>query len=219
MLDERENLVNGAESAVAPAPWIRYGNGPYAGGPAVARTLGLTRSTGELIKTLDADDQLLDGALARDIEILTTMPDVGWTACRALDLMEDGSTRSWENSDPAQGVKPRGWILDYQRQHDWLLPILPGTVCMRLSLVLAVGGWMALPSSEDTGLMVAANALAPGYFIREPGMLYRQHANQTTIQAHHVEPEARDLRRHLIAARGDALGRMADAGMMPTHFE
>jgi hypothetical protein len=31
---------------------------------------------------------------------------------------------------------------------------------------------MALPASGDTGLLLAANAISPGYFISEVGLLY-----------------------------------------------
>ena len=37
-------------------------------GPAIARTLAISRATGELIKVLDSDDVLAPGALARDIQ-------------------------------------------------------------------------------------------------------------------------------------------------------
>ncbi|QEV39866.1 hypothetical protein CP978_16030 [Streptomyces nodosus] len=53
----------------------------------------------------------------------------------------------------------------------------------------ALGGWMALPSSEDTGLLMALNAVSTGWFIEECGLLYRKWPGQSTAQdAHHHEP-------------------------------
>ncbi len=40
-------------------------------GQAVTRNLALARAEGELVRVLDADDQLPPGALARDIDVLT----------------------------------------------------------------------------------------------------------------------------------------------------
>src|ERR1022692_12615 len=60
-------------------------------GEAVTRTLCLSRVTGELVKVLDADDQLTPGTLARNIAVLSRHPDIGWTTSRVLDLLPDGS--------------------------------------------------------------------------------------------------------------------------------
>lgn len=39
---------------------------------------------------------------------------------------------------------------------------------------------MAVSSSEDTGLLLALNAVSTGYFIGEPGLHYRVWPGQTT---------------------------------------
>jgi glycosyltransferase involved in cell wall biosynthesis len=72
-------------------PRLNIGNGRRPGEP-TTRTLCLSRATGELIKVLDADDQLTPGTLARDIRTLSQNPDIGWTTDRVLDLLADGST-------------------------------------------------------------------------------------------------------------------------------
>ena len=58
---------------------------------------------------------------------------------------------------------------------------------MRRDLVMALGGWMALPASGDTGLLLAANAISTGYFITEVGLLYRKWPGQMTSQAVHTD--------------------------------
>src|SRR5262249_47703961 len=57
------------------APW---------GGPARARTLALSRADGDLIRAVDADDVLTDGALLRDIGVLTRYPELGWCVSPVL---------------------------------------------------------------------------------------------------------------------------------------
>jgi hypothetical protein len=64
---------------------------------------------------------------------------------------------------------------------------------------------MALPASEDTGLLLAASVVSPGYFISEPGLLYRKWAGQVTGQPAHVDPEDRSARMAVVRGRAEAL--------------
>ncbi|MEU5948213.1 glycosyltransferase [Micromonospora sp. NPDC047465] len=192
-------------------PRISLGTG-RPGGPGVARTLALSRVSGELIKVLDADDQLTPGALARDIAAFTAHPQIGWTTSRVLDLLPDGSTAGWDK-DPADGVIARGSVLSFWRSNDYRASVHPATLCLRRDLIFALGGWMALPASEDTGLLLAANAVSEGYFTREYGLLYRKWPGQVTSQAAHREPTEYQGRMKIIEARADALASMLPDGL------
>jgi len=174
------------------------------GGPGVARTLALARAEGEIVKVLDADDQLTPGALARDIAVLTENPHIGWTTSRVLDLLPDGTAQEWDQ-DPPEGPISRGSVLAFWKAHDYRVPVHPATLCMRRDLLVALGGWMALPASEDTGLIIAANVLTDGYFIAEPGLLYRKWPGQMTGQLAHREPGEHAARIRVIEARAYAL--------------
>jgi glycosyltransferase involved in cell wall biosynthesis len=173
----------------------------------VARTLALSRVDGELIKVLDADDQLTPGALGRDIAAFDAHPQIGWTTSRVLDLLPDGSTAGWDK-DPAGGVIDRGAVLTFWQANDYRASVHPATLCLRRDLVFALGGWMALPASEDTGLLLAANAVTAGYFTREYGLLYRKWPGQVTSQAAHREPAEYQARMRIIEARAHALTSM-----------
>ena len=175
------------------------------GGPGVARTMGLGRARGALVTTLDADDMLLPGALARAIVTLTERPEVGWVAAPALDLLPDGSTVGWEQDDPAGGPLDGKDVFGYWLSHNYRPPVLPATACIRRHLVYAAGGWMALPASEDTGMLLAVAAMAPGWFLTEPALLYRKWSGQSTAQAIHVDPAERRDRMAVIEARVRAL--------------
>ena len=200
----QEDGFEGATSVLLPSDErISFGTG-RPGGPGVARMTGLVRARGEFIKVLDADDQLEPGALARDIEVLTSHPQVGWTTSRVLDLLPDGEIVSWEHSDPPQGLIERTSVVSY-----WLsnkrLPVHPATLCIRRHLLLALGGWMALPASEDTGLVLAANVLSDGYFLSQPGLRYRKWPGQTTTQPGYLDAAAQAARTQIVEERARAL--------------
>lgn len=60
----------------------------------------------------------------------------------------------------------------------------------------------------DTGLLLAASTLAPGYFIAEPGLLYRKWPGQMTSQSEHTDAIERPARMAIIAERAGALAMM-----------
>jgi glycosyltransferase involved in cell wall biosynthesis len=182
---------------------ISHGTGRH-GGAGIARNLGLARAQGSLIKVLDADDMLLPGALKRDIQVLETHPDVAWTTSRVLDLLPDGSTIGFE-FDPPEGRLQGTSVLDHWRTHNYRASVHPATLCIRRSILLALGGWMGLPASEDTGLLISASVISDGYFIAEAGLLYRKWAGQSTAQDAHTSPQEHQARMSLISARADAL--------------
>jgi glycosyltransferase involved in cell wall biosynthesis len=190
-------------------PRISVGSGRRAGEP-TTRNLCLSRASGDLVKVLDSDDQLTPGTLAREIGVLSTHPDIGWTTCRALDLLPDGSTAGFD-SDPAPGRIGCGEVLRYWRSHGYLAQVHPATLCIRRDLLLAMGGWMALPASGDTGLLLSASAVRPGYFIAETGLLYRKWPGQMTNMAAHSGETDRSARMAIIEARAEALASLWSA--------
>ncbi len=189
--------------AVPDDPRVSFEQGRR-GGAGVTRTLSLARADGEYIKVLDADDMLTPGTLARDIEVLERNADVGWTTCRVLDLLPNGSLVGFD-LDPLDGPLERGAVLEHWRTHNYRAPVVPGTLCARRELVLAAGGWMALPASEDTGLLIALNSVSRGWFTAEVGLHYRKWPGQSTqMPAHTLEVEW-EARMAVIEARASAL--------------
>jgi len=178
-------------------------------GVAITRNLALARTTGVLVKNLDQDDVLTPGSLARDIEVFTENPEIQWTTSRALDLLPDGSTVGFD-SDPIPGRLEPGMVVEHWRAHDFRLPVHPTTICIRRQLAVALGGWMAIPGSDDTGLLIAASVVDPGYFIGEVGLLYRKWPGQESATAAHTEPIEWNARMTLISERADALRELLD---------
>ena len=209
---QEDGLGGAVANILPPDPRVSVGGGRRSG-ECSTRNLCLSRARGELIKTLDADDMLTPGALARDIFALAANPDVGWATSRVLDLLPDGSTVGFDQ-DPPGGRLECGTVLAHWRAHNYRAPVHPATLCIRRDLVMALGGWMALPGSGDTGLLLAANAITPGWFNAETGLLYRKHPGQMTSQPGHTDPTEWSARMRIIGERADALaalvGRIGD---------
>ena len=201
----QEDGRSGSAAKVLPPDDARISTGTGTkGGPAVTRNMALGRAKGNIVRVLDADDKLTPGALARDIAVLHDQ-SIGWTTSRVLDLLPDGSTTGWEHADPPAGRLVQGKVLTYFRENNYRLPVHPATLSIRRKLVLALGGWMALPGGEDTGLLVAVSTTNDGFFVAEPGLLYRKHSAQITSQVSWKEPIEWAARMKLIEARGLAL--------------
>lgn len=184
-------------------PRVSFGQG-RAGRAAMARTIGLARAEGQYVKVLDADDMLTPGALARDLSALLGNPGVSWATSRVLDLLPDGTTVGFDQ-DPPEGVIERGAVLEHWQAHDYRAQVHPATLIMRRDLLLALGGWMALPASEDTGLLLALNAVSVGWFTADTGLLYRKWPGQVTSQAAHVHAGEREARMAVVEARAVTL--------------
>lgn len=200
----QEDGQTGEVAALLPDdPRISVGSGRRSGEP-TTRNMCLSRATGDLIKVLDADDQLPPGTLRREIDIFSQYPEVGWTTARVLDLHEDGSTTGFEHNPPGGPIQP-GDVLRHWRSHNYRASVHPATLCIRRDLLFALGAWMALPASGDTGLLLALNIVSLGYFISEVGLLYRKWPGQMTNQPSHSEHTEWSARMKIIGERADAL--------------
>lgn len=202
-LVQEDGTTGVAQDILSSRSWILHGLGRH-NGVAITRNLALSRAKGTLIRNLDQDDVLTPGALARDIAALDQHPDIGWATSRVLDLLADGSTVGFDNDPPGGRIEP-GDPVRHWRAHDYRLPVHPTTLCIRRPLAIALGGWMAVPGSEDTGLLVAASTLAPGWFTEEVGLLYRKWPGQASAAPDHTETVEWQTRMNLISERADQL--------------
>ncbi|WFB08611.1 glycosyltransferase family 2 protein [Streptomyces sp. LX-29] len=185
---------------------ISFGQG-RPGRAGVARTMALSRAEGRYVKVLDADDMLTPGSLARDLAALEHDPELGWATSRVLDLLPDGSTVGFDQ-DPPEGPIDMGAVLAHWKAHNYRAQVHPATLFVRRDLLLALGGWMALPASEDTGLLLALSAVSRGWFSAETGLLYRKWPGQVTSQAAHVNEGEREARFAVVEARARVLAAM-----------
>jgi glycosyltransferase involved in cell wall biosynthesis len=199
----QEDGETGVPATVLPTddPRISYGMGRR-GGAAMARTMATARVTGVLVRGLDADDLLPPGALARDITTLTEHPEIGWVVSGCLDLLPDGTLRPGPADPPAGPLAPGVMAAGYQAG---LVPVMGTTLTAYTDLVHAVGGWQAVPASEDVALLLACEAVAPGWMLSEPGEIYRRHPDQVTAQPAHWDQAERTALESVTLARLRAL--------------
>lgn len=158
------------------------------GRAATARTLALSRAEGILVRALDADDLLTEGALIRDISTLTEHPDIAWCLSPTLDLLPDGVLAPGRSPAPAGSVPAHHFM--NASEHEDLLAIAGTALCAYTELVRAVGGWPAIPANDDVGLLLAVDAVSDGWMIDQPSLLYRRWHGNTTA-AHEPGAEAR----------------------------
>lgn len=199
----QEDGQTGIPAAELPTddPRISLGSGRTGRAP-MARTMALGRAKGSLLTTLDADDMFTEGALRRDIELLTSHPEVSWCVSGCLDLLPDGTLVPGPY-DPPDGPLPDGTLYDGHLRGQ--LPVMGTTLTTYTSLVAALGGWLAVPAMEDVALLLAAEAVASGWMIGEASEIYRKHDAQSTADpAYRNQAEAAD-RSAAIFAYVDAL--------------
>ena len=185
-------------------PRVHVSADPHHHGAALSRNLLVSRSAGSHLKVLDADDQLTPGALARDLEVVCDHPGVAWVTSRARDLLADGTLVEFEDA-PAPGFVARGAVFQSWLDHDFRSAVHPATLLAARESVLALGGWTAVPTSEDTALVLALNCRRLGYFRDEVSLLYRKWSGQLTSQDHHQSAELSRLRHAFIQQRCELL--------------
>jgi hypothetical protein len=169
---------------------------------ATTRTTALSRVHGLLIRAVDADDILPAGALARDICVLIAHPEVAWCVSPALDLLADGSLRPGPR-DPASGPLPPRAMANGEQAA--LLPVVGGTLCTYSDLVRALGGWPALPSAEDVGLLLSVEAVSAGWMLDQPGLIYRKWDGSTSANLAYRHPGEEAARTQVMLDRVEAL--------------
>ncbi|WP_326701871.1 glycosyltransferase (plasmid) [Streptomyces sp. NBC_01754] len=181
--------------------WITTGMARR-GGAGVARTTALSRAHGELVRTLDADDLLTDGAIARDIETMAAHPSIGWCISAGIDLLPDGSTRPGPYDPPNGPLSYQDLLAAYDRD---LFPVLGTHITVRTPLLLALGGWSALPAWETVAIVLRCAAVSTGHMISQPGGFYRKHPQQTTADPTYAEAVGVSGLRTTVRAQAEAL--------------
>ncbi|MFD3482634.1 glycosyltransferase family 2 protein [Streptomyces sp. NPDC058665] len=182
-------------------PRVRVGTGTR-GGAGVARTLGLARARGDLVRALDADDLLMEGALARDIQVFRDFPGISWCVSSCLDLLPDGALVPGPYDPPAGALSFQQLREQFEADR---FPVVGTHLTVRTGLVRALGGWPALPALEAMALVLACAAVAPGRMISEPGGIYRKHPAQTTAQPHYRDDGEFITLRAALLSRMDSL--------------
>lgn len=132
-------------------------------------------------------------------------PEAMWACSDALDWYPDGSLVAHDGDISPGLVAPR--VLFDLWERTGAVPLHPATLCARTDVLRAYGGWMGLPASEDTGLLMAISTAWVGVYIHDISMHYRKSSTQLTAQQAVVTPRQAALRRKAVVDRVGAQDR------------
>lgn len=175
-LVQEDDVDSSSRSVIRAVPFGDYRASGEQLGVAATRNLALARADGEVCQVLDDDDLLLPGALAAALTRVTGSSSIGWFTGQAYDLLPDGTLMTYPPELPFGHVK-KG-LVNAVAQTLGRYPVHCAGLALRTDLLRAVGGWSALPRSEDVAMFAAASELYAGYFDPSFTWLYRQWPGQ-----------------------------------------
>ena len=149
-------------------------------GIACTRNLALRHITAPLVTSLDADDLIVgDGARAAHAR-LHTDPALGWVGL-SRTLIDGAPTRHTLAGEQhfGPGQLSESWRSPF--------PFHPNSVVLRTDLLRAVGGWPAVASNEDLGMVLRVSEEAAGLVIPDVLTRYRVWDRQEVARASYVE--------------------------------
>ncbi len=159
--------------AAAFAGRVRVFSGPNAG-PSAARNRGVREARGDWVAFLDADDLFEPGYLRAADAHLAENANVG-LLCSSVRILEDGRPTSHviRKNSPGPAYSTAG-----------LLEGDIGTICtplVRRDLFLSIGGFdESFRANEDGHLWLRLSRLTSVHQTREPLLLYRRHAGNSS---------------------------------------
>jgi hypothetical protein len=167
------------------------------------------------VRNLDADDVLLPQALVDLAAFLRRYEFPAWAVTAVAD-MEDGETTT-RGKDLVQGpIIPAKELV---RLWTDSIPVHPTTLCIQSDVARALGGWMGLPASEDTGLLMAVSSLYDGGYLATPTVLYRRSPIQmSTTESWGKSGNTLEIRHALVKRRAECIERIMVPSERQTQF-
>jgi hypothetical protein len=160
------------------------------------RNLAIARSEGELIRNLDSDDLLPVNALADAVNSLIEYRSAVFVVGSVLDMKQDGSlsdfdpslfpTVDWQGDFSTlfePGLQKPGLLVSIFKE-EGVFPVHCSCATFRREIVLAVGGYPAIPRNDDLALFAPLSEIAPWVNLEQTALIYRRWEGQTTNQDH-----------------------------------
>lgn len=148
-------------------------------GTAASRNLALSRAQGAIVVTLDGDDLLEPNAFETIGREFDADISCDWIATNHRCINEDGTTLPYRPLTLGTLRVEAGDLLTHWDRLGHI-PVIPHCVAYRRHALVSVGGWTALPRSEDTGAILAVSALGPGRLRDVVTHVYRHWSKQQT---------------------------------------
>ena len=152
-------------------------------GPQAARTAGIERASGEFVQLLDDDDELLEGKLRRQVELLNGRDDVGVAYCGFT--WDDGTT-----------VLPRrsasGDVLKLTLTFD-TAPCTTSTMLTKRSVLEQCLPLADRPGADDVGLKIELAKRTKFEYVDEALVLRNRSSDSRQASAGKVEGQKQIL--------------------------
>lgn len=167
-------------------------------GVAITRNKAIFRSRMEVIRNLDADDELAnETTLERTIRCYA-QPKVTYSVGAMIDILEDGSIRQFQDRI-AEGFIEPGSLFDGWLTNNFFGLVHPTSVSFRRSMVMKYGPYPALEVSEDTAFLLPISQAEWGWFDSEPVTRHRKRAASITgSSGHRSDEEVQQARQFII---------------------
>ena len=152
-------------------PRVRYVANPHRLGFAGNHMAALDLTRGEYVGILHEDDEYLAGFVPTMLRVLRENPDVGlvFSDC----WVDNGHDRRRRGVALRPGRYDR--FLPYVLRHDYFLP---STTIFRRELLNVARRWPDTQAADLFFFIDAAQAGWPHYYVAEPLVIYREHAEQ-----------------------------------------
>jgi len=144
-------------------------------GIACARNLGISHIQAPFVAILDADDLVVPSGCQTAAQALQSDASIGWVGLNRT-FIDETPTRHWR--DDPQTFRAG------ELATSWTAPFVfhPNSVMMRTSLLCQIGGWPAIPTNEDLGMVLVASEHMGGTFLPDVITRYRVWEKQEVSQ-------------------------------------
>jgi len=197
VVDDGSKDATAAVVAGFSAP-VRYVHQPNAGVSA-ARNRGIREADGDWVAFLDADDEWLPEKLGRQMELLTTRPDLRWCGCRPAYVRAGESTPAQIPPSLLEVLRAPAAVAFFDSVRRGLVFQPSGVLVQRAVLQEAGGFDETLRVNEDRDLWwrIAFRHPSVGYCPQVSYHFVLDQAGSLTKQVHDRTSHVRALCRHL----------------------
>jgi len=143
------------------------------------RNRALLKARGEYIACLDDDDTLPTNSLQSRADALDENKEAALSFGVVTNSAEKDSLRPIDYGLVDQEVIYNNWLEVKSRGGSGVFPA-PAGVMWRKGVLWEMGGWLALPRSEDTALLMRASIKYKAYFVKDQTYHIREHKGRMT---------------------------------------